>query len=56
MSPSEISDVLDPVHLEELCNITPLVGLGLLNKVGWALINLQILTTIHCADQNAVLE
>ena len=38
-SPSEISDVLDPVHLEELCNITPLLGLGLLNKVGWALGN-----------------
>ena len=28
----------DPVSLEELCNLSPLTGLGLLHKVGWALL------------------
>ena len=37
----------DPVSREELHNITPLAGLGLMHKVGWALGNQQIFTTIR---------
>ena len=45
----------DPVSKEELRNITTLAGLGVLGKVGWALVNEQrseqTLTTIRSEGQ-----
>ena len=47
-----------PVSIEELHNITPLAGLGLLHKVGWDLGNesADLHCTICCDGQCAVLE
>ena len=50
----------DPVSVEELRNITTLAGLGVLGKVGWALVNEQrgeqTFTTIRSEGQCIVLE
>jgi len=37
----------DPVSLEELRHVTPLAGLGLLHKVGWALGNESAVLYYH---------